>query len=116
MPSILPAVLLTSLLLATVGAARGQPADAGEPAESNQASLSGSVVDQATGDPVPGAIVSTGSLETTTADDGRFELAGAPSGWIDLVVVADGYEPLVQRVRRGLVARLLVAHARHLWS
>ena len=107
-PSILPSALLTSLLLATIGVARAQPADANEPAESNQSSLSGSVVDQATGDPVPGAIVATGSLETTTADDGRFELAGVPSGWIDLVIVADGYEPLVERARRGVPLRLLV--------
>ncbi|MBA3391680.1 MAG: TonB-dependent receptor [Deltaproteobacteria bacterium] len=92
-------------LLAVAHAAR---ADADELAQRDRSSLSGSVVDEATGDPVAGAIVATGSLETTTAADGRFELAGVPSGWIDLVVVADGYEPLVERARRGVPLRLLV--------
>ena len=93
--------------MAWLGHSRRTPTS---PRESNQRSLTGSIVDQATGDAVLGAIGwATGNLETTTADDGRFELAGAPSGWIDtLVVVADGYEPLVQRVRRGLPVRLLV--------
>ncbi len=91
-----------------ISVAQARPASADEAAERDRRELTGSVVDQTTGEPVPGAIVATGSLETTTADDGRFELAGAPSGWLDLVVVADGYEPLVQRVRRGLPVRLLV--------
>lgn len=98
--------LLTSLLLTAVAPVRAGDAD--ELVDGDRGSLGGRIVDQATGKPVPGAIVATGSLETTSDDDGRFELAGAPSGWIDLVVVADGYEPLVQRVRRGQPVRLLV--------
>jgi len=93
-----------SLLLA----APTRPSSADEPAATDRRSLTGSVVDQTTGQPIRGAIVATGSLETTTADDGRFELAGAPSGWSDLVVVADGYDPLVTRARPDAPLRLLL--------
>lgn len=81
-------------------------AAADETADQDRNALAGRVVNQETGGPVADAIVATGSLETTSSSDGSFELQGAPSGWIDLVVVADGYEPLVQRARRGLPLRL----------
>jgi len=80
-----------------------------EQAERDRASLRGSVIDSRTGSPVGGAVVATGSLETTTEDDGRFELElGRVDGWIDLVVVADGYEPLVERVRGGRPLRMML--------
>ena len=44
----------------------------------------------------------------TTDAEGRFALAGVAGSWIDLVVVADGYEPLVERVRAGAPLRLRV--------
>jgi hypothetical protein len=66
-----------------------------------RAGLRGTVVDRTTGAIVSGAIVATGTLETTTGEDGAFVLADAPTGWLDIVVVADGYEPLVERVRTG---------------
>lgn len=84
------------------------PASADESSEPDRSALRGSVIDQVTGAPVPSAIVATGSRETTTADNGRFELVGVPGGWIDLVVVANGYEPLIVRVRPGVPLRLLV--------
>ncbi len=105
---IIPFVLQLTVAVAAAGVVQAQPADLDEPSPRDQAALRGTVLDQATGAPVAGAIVATGSLETLTGGDGSFELAGAPSGWIDLVVVADGFEPLVQRARRGLPLRLLV--------
>ncbi|MCX5747797.1 MAG: TonB-dependent receptor plug domain-containing protein [Proteobacteria bacterium] len=104
--------ILVTVLLATVGVVPAQPAAADERADEDRArdqmALRGRVRDKATGAPVAGAIVATGSLETTTGDDGWFELAGVSAGWIDLVVVADGYEPLVERARPGVPLRLLV--------
>ncbi len=97
---VLPWVVLVVVVLRGVVAA--QPAPAPE-------KLSGRVVDRATGAPVAGAIVATGSVETTSGDDGRFELAGVPTGWFDVVIVADGYEPLVQRGRAGVPLQLLVS-------
>ncbi len=96
---------LLALLLGSHAAAQPSPDPA--PAEASRA-LTGVVVDQATGEPVEGALVATGSLEVVTTADGAFELTGAPPGWIDLVVVADGYEPLIQRARGGRPVRLVV--------
>jgi len=93
---------------AAIGSARAQPVDdavRAAPAASSRA-LVGIVVDAATGEPVADAIVATGSVERTTTADGRFDLAGVPPGWFDVVVVADGYDPLVQRVRPGAPVRL----------
>ncbi len=93
----------------TFAGARVAPAGADDLSDRDLArTLRGSVVDQTTGAPVAGAIVATGDAETTTGDDGRFELAGVPSGWVELVVVADGYELLLDRGRRGASVRLLV--------
>lgn len=96
-------LLLALLPLAYAGTAAAQPAapvEVGRDGTTTTA-LTGRVLDQASGNPVAGAIVATGTIETTTDEAGRFELAGAPATWLDLVVVADGYEPLVQRVRPG---------------
>jgi hypothetical protein len=78
-------------------------------AEIERRRLSGVVVDRDTGAPIAGAIVTTGALETATDADGRFEIPGAPSGWVDVVVVADGYEPLLDRARGGAPVRLVVS-------
>jgi hypothetical protein len=98
--------LAVTALLALAGTAQAQPTDKDAPAKRDPSALRGRVVDKATGEPVPGAIVATGTLETTTDGDGQFELANAPDGLFDVVVVADGYEPLVERARRGVPARL----------
>ncbi len=99
-------VLLMALALAgTAGPARAQPA---EPAEAARGRIAGRVLDAASGEPVVGAIVATGNVETTSGEDGGFDLVDIRATWIDLVIVADGYEPLVERVRpgRALVLRL----------
>lgn len=98
--------LLVTCLVAGAGVVRAQPADT--PAPSDRATLRGSVVDRDTGLAVAGAIVATGTIEVTTGEDGSFELAGVPAGWFDLVVVGDGYEPLVERVRLGVPIRIRV--------
>jgi hypothetical protein len=68
--------------------------------------LVGTVVDAATGAPVANALVAVGQLEGLAGDDGRFTLEGVARGWVDLIVVADGYDPLVRRVRAGAPLRL----------
>lgn len=100
--------LLVTCIVAGAGVVRAQPADAPAPAPSDRATLRGSVVDRDTGLAVAGAIVATGTIEVTTGEDGSFELAGVPAGWFDLVVVGDGYEPLVERVRLGVPIRIRV--------
>jgi hypothetical protein len=104
--------LALTLALTTPGAAVAQPSPPTVPAPTRASvpapMLVGTVVDRASGATVTGATVATGLVETTTGPDGRFELGGVSTGWIDLVIVADGYEPLVERVRPGrpLVLRL----------
>lgn len=87
--------ITSAAVLVAVGAssAYAQPAPA--------RALTGSVVDATTGLPVVGALVATGVLEVTTDERGEFVLADAGTGWLDVVVVADGYDPLVQRARAG---------------
>lgn len=92
----------TGLLIAALASRSA----AAQPAPSNpgqvQTSLSGRIVDKGTKQPISGALVATGGIEATTSGDGRFTLRDLPGGWFDLVIVADGYDPLVQRVRAGL--------------
>jgi len=102
--------VLPLIWLGLPGLARAQPGPAVEGNRDNRArsTLTGRVLDAASGEPVIGAIVAAGTVESTTGGDGQFNLAGVPATWIDLIVVADGYEPLVERVRPGqpLVLRL----------
>ena len=77
---------------------------AAEVAAQPESALTGRLVDKATRKPIAGALVATGELEATTAEDGSFTLRGVPRGVFELVIVADGYEPLVQRARAGTLA------------
>lgn len=106
-------VALTTELTADVSAQPNEPQPPAAPQPpatpapaANQTTLTGVVVDAATGEPIPGALVATGQLETLSTETGAFSLAGVPRGPIDLVIVADGYEPLVRRVRAGAPLRL----------
>lgn len=75
--------------------------------------LVGTVIDAETEVPIPAATVATGQLEATTSVEGAFRLEGLPRGAFELVVVADGYEPLVQRVRAGAAGPLRLALRRN---
>ena len=63
--------------------------------------VTGIVVDDATGQPVPGALVQVGAAEAATDDAGRFTIADAPFGRLDVLVVAGGYRALFGSVRVG---------------
>ena len=63
--------------------------------------VTGTVVDDATGKPVPGALVAVGAAEAGTDDAGRFTIGGAPFGRLDVLVIADGYRALFGSARVG---------------
>src|SRR5689334_18736111 len=63
--------------------------------------VTGSVVDDATGQAVAGALVAVGTAEAPTDDAGRFAIANAPFGRLDLIVIADGYRPYFGSARAG---------------
>jgi TonB-dependent Receptor Plug Domain/Carboxypeptidase regulatory-like domain len=71
-------------------------------------SVVGSVVDDATGQPVAGALVSIGTAETATDDAGKFAVPDAPFGRLDMIVIADGYKAYFGSARAGgaLVIRM----------
>ncbi|HEU4728642.1 MAG TPA: TonB-dependent receptor [Kofleriaceae bacterium] len=64
-------------------------------------SVTGTIVDDTTGAPVVGALVSVGAAEATTDDSGRFSIPGAPFGRLDLLVIADGYQAYFGSARAG---------------
>jgi outer membrane receptor protein involved in Fe transport len=76
--------LIRPLLVACLCACAAAPLEA--------ARIGGIVVD-ASGAPVAGASVTAGTLTTTTADDGTFELPDAPNGELELRATADGFAP-----------------------
>ena len=61
----------------------------------------GTVVDDATGMPVPGALVAIGAHEAATDDDGHFRVTDVPFGRVDVVVIADGYRAYFGSTRVG---------------
>lgn len=88
-------VSLTTALLAVATAAHAAP-------------VRGVVVD-ATGAPVAGAQVVIAGQELTSDADGRFALADGPDAAEDVIVVAEGYEPLLGRIEPGREARLVLS-------
>jgi hypothetical protein len=71
------------------------------PASADRA-VRGTVVDDATGAPVAGALVAVGSGETATDDAGRFRVAEVPFGRVEVVVIADGYRAYFGSARIGV--------------
>src|SRR5215475_1249907 len=63
--------------------------------------VTGSVVDDATGLPVVGALVTVGSGEAATDDQGQFRIADVAFGRVDVVVIADGYRAYFGSARIG---------------
>ena len=63
--------------------------------------IAGSVVDDASGQPVVGALVAVGTAEAPTDDAGKFAIRDAPFGRLDLIVIADGYRPYFGSARAG---------------
>jgi hypothetical protein len=63
--------------------------------------VTGTVVDDATGLPVPGALVTVGAGETATDDDGAFRVGDVRFGRVDVVVIADGYRAYFGAARIG---------------
>ena len=57
----------------------------------NAASLTGTVVDAATNQPIAGAVVTVGSQSATTDANGAFTLNGLSAGAVSIVVSASGY-------------------------
>jgi hypothetical protein len=63
--------------------------------------VGGTVVDDATGAPVPGALVSIGAVEVASGDDGRFSAGNLPFGRLDVVAIAGGYRAYFGSARAG---------------
>ncbi|HEX3474275.1 MAG TPA: TonB-dependent receptor plug domain-containing protein [Kofleriaceae bacterium] len=81
------------------------------PAAFADRAVTGSVVDDATGLPVVGALVSVDSGEAATDDQGQFRVDGIAFGRVDVMVIADGYRAYFGSARIGaaLVIRLEAA-------
>ncbi|MEJ7600640.1 MAG: carboxypeptidase regulatory-like domain-containing protein [Kofleriaceae bacterium] len=74
--------------------------------------ITGAVVDDATGQPVVGALVAVGATETASDDAGRFTIRDAPFGRLDVVVISDGYRAYFGSARIGAALAIrLVADA-----
>src|SRR4051812_7899053 len=63
--------------------------------------VAGTVVDDATGQPVAGALVAAGTAEAPTDDAGHFAIPNAPFGRLDLIIIADGYRSYFGSARAG---------------
>ena len=63
--------------------------------------VTGMVVDDATGLPVAGALVTVGGGEAATDDQGQFRIDEAAFGRLDVVVIADGYRAYFGSARIG---------------
>jgi Carboxypeptidase regulatory-like domain len=61
-------------------------------------SVTGTVTDASTGDPIAGATVSTAGLSVTAGSDGKYTLSGLPAGTVSLTFSAYGYQSSTQTV------------------
>ncbi|HPH66346.1 MAG TPA: TonB-dependent receptor [Kofleriaceae bacterium] len=65
--------------------------------------VSGVVVDQGNATPVAHAMVTIGGIEATTNSDGEFTVHNVPAGLLDLLVLADDYQPYFSQTRAGAI-------------
>src|SRR5512132_3695916 len=72
------------------------------PAHADRA-VTGTVVDDATGAAIAGALVTIGDGETATDDQGRFRVDDLGFGRVDVLVIADGYRAYFGAARIGAV-------------
>src|SRR5947207_10186494 len=86
------AVVVPVALVALVAGAESAHADR---------KVTGTVVDDATGKPVAGALVAVGAVELASDDAGRFTVPEVPFGRLDVVVIADGYRAYFGSARAG---------------
>ncbi len=63
--------------------------------------VEGVILDDGTGQPVVGALVSVGVGEAGTDDNGAFRIVDVPFGRLDVVVIADGYRAYFGSARVG---------------
>ena len=86
------------------------------PPAAGYASLTGTVVDRASSQPIAGAIVTVDTVLTATTDaSGAFKIDKVPSGIVDYTVQAQGY-PLLQattNVEPGKPAQVSIALDAH---
>jgi len=85
-PSVIAAIAVT---VAAPGIARAERA------------VHGTVLDDATGLPVVGALVAVGGGEAASGDDGTFKVTDVAFGRLDVVVIADGYRAYFGSARLG---------------
>lgn len=71
--------------------------------------VTGTIVDEATGQPIAGALVAVGAREAATDDAGKFSIADVPYGRLDVVVISDGYRAYFGSVRVGEALALRLA-------
>src|ERR1041384_5494847 len=63
--------------------------------------VTGTVVDDTTGQPIAGALGGLGAAEAATDGAGKFAIRDAPFGRLDLLVIADGYKAYFGSARVG---------------
>jgi len=63
--------------------------------------VAGTIIDDATGQPVVGALVTIGTAEATTDASGKFVIHNAPFGRLDMIAIADGYKTFFGSARVG---------------
>ena len=80
------------LTVALCGCGGGGGSSASLSPEPRGATVTGTVLDAATGGPIAGASVAVGTRAAVTADDGTYTVSNVPTGSQELHVVAAGYE------------------------
>ena len=74
---------------------------AAAPAARADRAVTGTVIDDATGQAVAGALVSVGAGEAATDEQGQFRVDDVAFGRLDVVVIADGYRAYFGSARVG---------------